>query len=251
MLKRSLKGYLFVIPASIAFLLMATNVWLPQPVIVPLPDLGFVDCTESSVPAVLLILFSFLLYDGYEIELGLVCGVRTTRLAMIKAIPAFLYTVITTWVIILCHRYEPFDPGQYRIRIPMYVPENYKVYLLLSAFVTLLFFAALFFFIRVLTRNCFLPVGVGLFVWLALYSISMDVRAGEVNVVKILLDPFISTYFIGNTIPNEMAAKYNDLTGLANAWTYNRLLFLGLAIVLLVATWLLLRREKLHESIGD
>ena len=251
MLKRSLKEYLFLIPPAIAFLLFSTNVWNPQPVIVPLPLRGFVGLTENVIPFLLLLFYAFLLHDSYEIELGLVCGVKTTKLAFTKAIPIFLYIFVTMLAIILCHRYEPYTSTQYRIRIAIYVPENYKLYLLVSAFVTVLFFSALFFFLRVLSRNCYVPIGVGLFIWFAFETLNTDVRETNTSITWRLWDPFISNYFIGNTVPNRIAEELPDLSSVANVWTHNRLLFFGLSVALLVATWLLLRREKLHEGLGD
>ena len=60
---------------------------------------------------------------------------------------------------------------------------------------------------------------------------------------RTLMDPFISSYFIGDTIPNQLGIPY--------MWTINRLLFLVLSAVLLLATYLLLRRETLHRHIGE
>ena len=252
MLKRSFRSYLFLLPLSIGLLLFSTNVWEPQPLIVPLPLAGFVETSEGVIPLLLMFFLSFILHDRYEIELSMVCGVKTTRLALGKALPVFLYTLLTTWAIILCYRYEPYTSTQYKIRIPIYVPDNFRIYLLISAFVTILFFTALFLFLRVLTRNCYIPIGIGMFLYLMLDSVGKSIRAGGASPMTCFWDPFISTYFIGDTIPNALAAKYTeDLSGLTNAWTYNRLMFFALAVLLLVATWLLLRREKLHEDFGD
>ena len=172
------------------------------------------------------------------------------KLVTVKALPVILYIILSTVAITLCHRYVPYD-GSHRIRIPIYVPDNYKTYLVISALVTTIFFAALFLFLRVLTRNCYLPLGIGLIVWGGSCGLSEEIRGGTVSPAMCWLDPFISFNFIGDTIPNAMAEKYTDLASMTNAWTYNRLMFFGLAILLLVATWLLLRREKLHEGLGD
>ena len=53
----------------------------------------------------------------------------------------------------------------------------------------------------------------------------------------------ISSYFIGDTVPNQLGISY--------MWTINRLLFLVLSAALLIATYLLLRRETLHRHIGE
>ena len=54
---------------------------------------------------------------------------------------------------------------------------------------------------------------------------------------------FISTYFIGNGVARK--------EGLGKIWTHNRILFFFLSLVLFGASYLLLRREKLHENLGD
>ena len=124
--------------------------------------------------------------------------------------------------------------------------------MLISIFVSLLFFAALFLFLRMLLRNCYIPMVLDFGLWGGLCGISYGIRQGQYSLTKCWMDPFISAYFVGDTVPNQMAEKYTeDLSSLTNAWTYPRLMFFGLAILLLVATWLLLRREKLHQGFGD
>ena len=58
-----------------------------------------------------------------------------------------------------------------------------------------------------------------------------------------IVDPFISTYFIGNGVARK--------EGLGKIWTHNRILFFFLSLVLFGASYLLLRREKLHENLGE
>ncbi|MBO5110834.1 MAG: hypothetical protein J6D21_08985 [Clostridia bacterium] len=250
MLKRAFKSYAPLLLVSVGYMLFSSNIWLPQPVIMPLPHHGLAEVTEMVAPAVLLLALSFLLYNRYEIELALVCGVKTARLAFVKTIPILTYTFVAAGCMILCHRSQPYSGGG-KIHIPIYVPENYKLLMIVSICVSLLFFAALFLFLRVLMRNCYIPMALGFGFWGGMSGISYGIRQGQYSPTKCWMDPFISTYFIGDTIPNAMAEQYTDLTSLTNAWTYNRLMFFGLAVVLLVATWLLLRREKLHEGFGD
>ena len=250
MLKRTLKSYLPLLLIAVGYMLFSSNIWVPQPVLAPYPHHSLVDVTEMVAPAVLLLALSFMLHDRFEIELSLVCGVKTSRLAASKALPIFLYTLVATCLMILCHRHQPYS-GNSKIRIPLYVPDNYKVLMMISIFVSLLFFAALFLFLRVLLRNCYIPMVLDFGLWGGMCGISYGIRQGQYSLTKCWMDPFISAYFVGDTVPNQMAEKYTDLTSLTNAWTYNRLMFFGLAILLLVATWLLLRREKLHQGFGD
>ena len=98
-------------------------------------------------------------------------------------------------------------------------------------------------FFRVLTRNCYAPVGMGLFVYLFFEAMNKDIRMLKTGLEYAIVDPFISTYFIGNGV----ACK----EGLGKIWTHNRILFFFLALVLFGASYLLLRREKLHENLGD
>lgn len=253
MLKRSFRNYLPLLPATIVTFCLTTMVWIPQSALIPRPSTGLVEATEFIAPFFLLIFFSLLFPYPYEIELSLVCGVKTTRFAFSKALPIALYTLISIWIMDACHRHVP-DATTYFETMPrtrLYVPENYKVYLMISALVTVLFFSALFFFFRVLTRNYYIPVGLGLLVISYFDDANLRIQSGSIGITRCILDPYITTYFIGDTVPNAMAAQSADLAGLTNAWTCNRLLFLGMAVVLLVATWLLLRREKLHKGLND
>ena len=80
---------------------------------------------------------------------------------------------------------------------------------------------------------------------------SKNIQKGISDIKLCIVDPFISSYMLGDIVPNAMAEQYVDLPVLQNAWTYNRLIFLGITVVLLVVTCLLLRREKLHKGFGD
>lgn len=251
MFTRSLRRCWPLVPLAVAFLLFTTFVWLPQPLIVPADISGFVNNVEGTLPLLLLACFSFLLPDTYEIELGLTCGVSTAKLAFSKAMPLVLYTILSAWVFLLFYQYTPYTSTDFPIVIPIWVPENFKWYLFVSFAVTVLFFAALFLLIRVITRNCYVPIGVGMFFFVVLYAFYKDVHSLSRDIRWCLIDPFISAYFVGNEVPNAYAARYADLAILHNAWTYNRLLFLGLALLLFGASYLLLRREKLHKTFRD
>ncbi|MBO5981922.1 MAG: hypothetical protein J6Q24_05700 [Clostridia bacterium] len=114
----------------------------------------------------------------------------------------------------------------------------------ISAFVTVLFFASLFLFTRVATKNCYAPVGLGILAFTIFNNMNTNIHSGYEDIRKCLIDPFLSNYFLGDTVLTE----YYRVGPL---WTYNRLLFFGLAVVMLVVTYLLLRREKLHQGFND
>ena len=103
----------------------------------------------------------------------LVSGVRTSRLLINKLAPLLLYGAFSVLVMILLVRDEPFvETEQMRALITIAVPDNYKLLLAVSAVVTMLFFASVVVFFRVLTRNCYAPVGMGLFVYLFFEAIN-------------------------------------------------------------------------------
>lgn len=251
MLKKSLVRSLYIIPVTVAVILFATHLWEPNYLITPPQLSGFEAQIELSMSILLIALYSFILPNRYEIELGLVNGYSTLKLTITKVIPIFLYTFLTSFVAVALYRYKPYDLTQFKSMIPIYVPEDFRVYTFISVFVTLLFFSSFYFFMRVLTRNCYLPVITDLLLFSVLSPISEMVRKGTVSLKMCIVDPFITTYFVGNSIPNAYAEKYQDLEILKNVWTINRLIFFFLSLVLLAATVFLLRREKLHQGIGD
>ena len=253
MLKRSFREYLLLFPPAVGTLCLASLIWIPQPAIVPWPTTGVVGATECVASLILLLALAFLLPHPYEIELGLVCGVKTTRLAFSKVVPIASYTVMAIWATVACHRQYPDASTEFGTQPPadIYVPDNYKGYLMLSALITVLFFSALFLFFRVLTRNCCLPLVFGILAFSCFDNANIKIQNGSVSLTRCIWDPFITTYFIGDTVPNAIAEQHTDLASLANAWTHNRLLFFGLALALFVAGWLLLRREKLHKGLSD
>jgi len=239
--RRSLYSTFYYIFICIAVLLFSSHVWHPQPLIVPLPGVGFIDFTELVAPVILLIPISFMYYDSYEIELSMVCGVRTRTMFLSKFFAYFIYAMLSMGIIILLYRYIPYE-GTGKIRIPIYIPEHYKIYMLVSAFVTLFFFAALVLFWRVLTRNCYIPIGISLFVYLIFQNNNNSIHNGRKDIRLALFDPFISNYLLGDTVTE-------DIVG--HLWTTNRVLFFGVGLLLLGLSCLILNREKQHENFGD
>jgi hypothetical protein len=241
---RSLKKNAYFLVITLFLLAFSCTVWNPHHLIVALPDHGFIDSTELFVPFLLLLPISFLLYDNFEIELGLTCGVKTTKLLFTKFIAILLFAITAAFCMVALFEYEPYVPQQSKIIIPIHIPENFKVYMFISAFVTTVFFASLFLFMRVAIKNCYAPVGLGVLVYTVFNGFNYDIHSGYTDIRKCLFDPFLSNYFMGDTVLTE----YYRVGPL---WTYNRLLFFGLAVVMLVATFFLLRREKLHQGFND
>lgn len=242
---RELSRKLYLLPLFCLILLAVTRIWIPQPLIAVPPATGLCNYFEPIIPFLLLLPISFLLPDKYEIELGLVCGISTRKLMFSKLLPLLIYILINTCTIITL---IPFTGTGYSFQqnqiIPIYIPANYKIYLFASALITVSFFVALFLFLRVTTKNCYTPVGAGLMIYILYYNQNNNIRNGHSNIRTALFDPFISNYIISDEIPS----KYYSI---GNIWTYNRLLFLGLAVVMLAVTYVLLRREKLHQEFHD
>ena len=252
MFLRSYRRSVLVIIPAMAILLFASSVWIEQPLITPLPQTDFMCNVETTVPIFLIAVCSFLLHDPFEVELGLVCGTSTAKLALSKFLPILSYSLLSAFTIMALYKYQPYTPAPTdRIVIPIYVPDNYRLYMAVSFFVTVMFFASLFFFLRVLTRNCYIPIILGVFIHLTAYNFYYSIHNGETSIKGSLIDPFVSAYFLGNEVPNAFAEQYSDLTILKNAWTNNRILFFALSLLLLGATYLLLQREKLHQGFGE
>ena len=238
--------YIFIVFLVVGF---SSRFWDAQPLIVALPNQGYIDATECLIPFLLVIPLAFLLYDNFEIELGLVCGVKTAKLMMTKVLAYFVYAVIPMVCFVFLYKYEEYVPiNGAKIKIPIHIPENYRLYMLISVLVTMFFFAAIIVFFRVLTRNCYVPVIMGLFFYMTFSSLNQNIHDGRSDIRQSLFDPFISNYIISDHIPNNY---YIGISGMQNIWTYNRLLFFGIGVVLFVLSYLLLRREKLHEGFGE
>ena len=247
---RSLKKTLLVFPLVLLLLAFTAQIWEPSFLITHPKFAGYIEKTEVIVPFILVLLCSFILPDKNEIELALVCGVSTSKLFLYKALPIYLCTLLPSYVILALYEYTPYDGPVYE-RIPIYIPENFKFYLAISLFVSITFFFVLFCFIRVITRNCYAPLFICIFLSSFFSMTSKNIQKGISDIKICLVDPFISSYMLGNEVPNAMAEQYVDLTILKNAWTYNRLIFLVITVVLFVITYLLLKREKLHKGFGD
>ena len=244
LLLRTYKKYWWVVALLLPVFAILTRVWEPSSLIMPYPRNGYLAYLELFLPMLLLVPLSMMLFDRYEIELALVCGVSTTKLMLqrVLALVSYAYGVLALFVLIF--RYTPYVPDPTaKLIFPIVIPEGYRWYMLLSLAVTLLFFTALFLFFRVVTRNCYLPVGLGLFVFLFFKERSQDIQTAALGPERALFDPFISCYFLGSSVPASLS--------LPHLWTLNRLLFLDLGLLLLVVSCLLLRREKLHEGFGE
>ena len=244
LLKHTYRAYIPYGLAAVAAMLFVSLIWFPQFLLVPPHLTSIIDSTEVAVPMVLLIPIAFLCHNPYEVELSMTCGMRTPKLVFSKFLPILTYTEIIMAVLALLYRYIPYDPEIHGASLfPIHVPEHFRLYTVISTLVTTLFFASLFLFLRVVTHSNFLPLGAGLFFLSVFKANNQHIRFGMTELNRTLMDPFISSYFIGDTVPNQLGIPY--------MWTLNRLLFLALSVVLFTATYLLLRRETLHRHIGE
>lgn len=215
----------------------------------------FIDITEMLFPILLIPMCAFVLYDRTEIELALVSGTKTTKLFFTKIIPIITYTLIPSmFFALLFHSdsYSRIDPALVTMKsIPEYVPDNYKLLTLVSMVITVTFFISLYSLIRVLTRNCYVPILICFGLSVGFRGFSAAIVAMRIRLTSCFFDPFINSYFIGNSVPNIYAEKYSDLSRMMNVWTYNRLFFVLISVILFFLTYLILRREKLHCSLGE
>lgn len=239
---RTLKKQVLLFFLTLFILAVALRIWEPSYLIAALPQVGFFDYADTLAVFILIMPVSFLLYDSYEIELGLVCGVRTSKLLLEKFAALLIHVLLASFVTVGLYRYKEFV-GVSKI-IPIYIPEHYKVYMLISVFVVALFFASLLCLLRVASKNAFAPIGLGILIYTIFYGFNYDIHSGTRDIRLCLFDPFLSNYVLGDKVLTEYY-KVGPL------WTYNRLLFFGLAVGMLGVTYILLRREKLHQGFHD
>ena len=234
---RNLKRQVVLFFLTLTILAVALRLWEPSYLIAALPQVGFFDYTDTLTVFIMIMPISFLLYDPYEIELGLVCGVRTSNLLFEKFAAILIHVLFAAFVTIGLYRYKAFE-GVSKV-IPIYIPEHYKWYMLFSVFVVILFFASLFCLLRVASKNAFVPIGLGILIYSVFQGYNFDIHSGTRDIRFCLFDPFLSNYVLGDKVLTE----YYRVGPL---WTYNRVLFLGLAVLMLGITYVLLRRERLH-----
>lgn len=251
---RSLWKSKYFFLASTAVLLVTTQVWKKQ-IVMALPDNAcFLASGEMILPFIVMLPVSFLLYDNYEIELALINGVTTMKLMLCKFFASVIAVLLPLLVltVVLQQKVYYYDPNDEII--PIYVPEQYKLYLLLSACVTALFFASVFLLLRVVLRNCYAPVGLAFLIQTLFQTRTTNINHLSIGFRNALFDPFVSRYLIGDKVANEgftAQATGEFVEAFPHLWTFNRLLFFGIAVVLIAVSCVLLRREKLHESFGD
>ena len=215
----------------------------------------FIGEFEGLLPILLVPVCAFVLHDRTEIELSLVCGTRMSKLFFSKVIPIIVYTVIPCAFFSLVFKSRTdtaIDLSRLkRNSIYNFIPENYRLCTAISIVVTAIFLFAVYSLIRVITRNCYVTMLVGFGTGVAVSQLGSTLGIHSGSFTNCLFDPMINTYFIGNSVPNAYAEKFPDLSAMTNIWTYNRLLFLGLSLVIFFITHLLLRREKLHQGLSE
>ena len=237
----TVKRYAWVFPSVLLIASVITLLWVPQPAIVPFPQNGFIGNLEIILPVLITLPLSFLLHDKSSIELALVHGLDTLHLFLVHLLSILLWFELALGVVLFCYRSAPLTEDQTRrMTLLLALPDTLRLHMLLSAAVTLLFFVALVFFLRVALRNCYVPMVGVLLTFTLFYDRSRALRMSGIRALKgALYDPYISTYILGDAVPLRYGYGY--------LWSANRLLFFNLSMILLVATALILRRERMHE----
>ena len=243
---RALRRRSYLFPIILICMVYSARVFDPMYLIVPVSKVGFIDVSEIIVPLVLFVHMTFLLSNNYEIELAMTCGVSAARLTFTNHLANLLYTLIPCYIIVALYQYKEFFPApDDRIVIPIVIPENYKVYMLISVTVTVLFVTSLSVLLRVLMRNCFTPVVLSIFIHELIEHNNIQLHTGKADIRGARYDLYLSNYFLGDGVPESYGIE-----GMEGLWTCNRLIFFGISLMMLFITYLLLRREKLHESYG-
>ena len=89
-----------------------------------------------------------------------------------------------------------------------------------------------------------------MFIHALAYDTTKNIQYGSGNIAVSIINPYISVYMLGDKVGNELAQSQN-LAILQNVWTYNRILFAVLSVILVILTIWLLKRENLHKGFGD
>lgn len=246
LIKYSLKHTYFCFPIALVALAVTMGKLEHLPLMAPSLG-GLVGCLENTSAVAMIAFVAFMFNSRYEIELSLVCGVKTTRLFLTRLTFSVLYTIAAMFIILGLYEYIPY-PGMLAAgQVRFYAPPDYKLYVAVSMVITVLFFTAVTAFLRAVFRNCHLAFFGGIIIHSVCYDINKSIDFGFAPITKSRIDPFMSSYILGDEIPRTEVSL-----GLSpNAWTYNRLLFLGLTVVLFVTTYLLLRRENLHKGFTE
>lgn len=237
----TLRRYAPAFPLVFAVSAVLCMLWLPYPAIVPYPSTNAVGALEMALPIMLCLPLSFLLHDKSVIELSLVHGVSTLRIFLAHLGAALTWSASGLLAVVLCLRFSPLNEQQIKsLAFPPLIPEGVRWYILLSTLITLLFFVSVVMLVRVAMRNCYVPIFVVLLMFTVFYDRSRDLRMGGPDGMgRALLDPYMSTYVIGDAVPLQY--------GYGHLWTANRALFLGLTLIFFLISILLLRRERMHE----
>lgn len=235
--------------------ILAVWAFMMRVLMLPHDAYKYINATEMVIPVLLVPVCAFILYDRTEIELALVNGTKTTKLFFLHLIPFVVYTVIPNVAFSFAfssYTDTELDPAEITMKtIPEFVPANYKLLTAISVAVTVLFFFALYSLIRVIVRNCYISLFICFGLNVGISNFSAGIAAMHLPMTNSLFDPLINSYFIGNTVPNAYAEKYPELAGMANIWTFNRLLILAVSLLIFFITYLILRREKLHCGVGE
>lgn len=237
----TLKRYVWVLPATFFTAAIVSLLWMPQPALLPFPMLGFVGALETVLPVLISLPLSFIVYDKSSIELALAHGLDTLYLFFTHLLSALFWLQLALGAVVLCYRTAPLTEDQLaQMTIPPLLPDTLRLHMFLSAAVSVLFFASLVFFLRVALRNCYVPMVGVLLTFTLFYERSRSLRMRGLHALRgALFDPYISSYIIGDALPQQY--------GFGALWSANRLLFFDISLILLFASALILRRERMHE----
>ena len=230
----TLKRYVWVFPLTFVTAAIVSLLWLPRPVILPFPLVGFVGALEAVLPVIISLPLSFLVHDKSSIELALVHGLDTLHLFFTHLLSALFWIQLAFGAVVLCYRAAPMTEDQLaQMTIPPLLPDTLRMHMFISIIVSVLFFASLVFFLRVVLRNCYVPMVGVLLTFTLFYERSRSLRMRGLHALRgALFDPYISSYIIGDRVP----IKY----GFGS-------LFFDISLILLFASALILRRERMHE----
>ena len=237
----TLKRYVWVLPATFFTAAIVSLLWIPQPALLPFPMNGFVGALETVLPVLISLPLSFLVYDKSSIELALVHGLDTLQLFFTHLLSALFWIQLSLGAVVLCYRTAPLTEDQLaQMTIPPLLPDTLRMHMFISIIVSVLFFASLVFFLRVALRNCYVPMVGVLLTFTLFYERSRSLRMRGLGALRgALFDPYISSYIIGDALPQQY--------GFGTLWSANRLLFFDISLILLFASALILRRERMHE----
>ena len=199
-------------------------------------EFSFYHKVSEEFPCMIAALTSaFILGSEAENEFAKGCGVSLFKLSFVQWLPHVVYPFLVAtaacplyWTLYQAgalHRYElPAEAVKYEA-------------LIFSLLVTLLAAASLVLFVRVLVRNVYFAVGAFTVAFACFFSLHEGLLKKSVPLASMRYDLFLTGLLYSE-----------DYEVSEEVWLTNRLFFLGVAVVLLLATWLL-GKQKYYENL--